>query len=138
MSVMEDQRDSVSPTLAVAKPEVALEAEHETASASLFACHAAEDGEAEHDAQLAEAGGAAEAVPAKEKAKLAARLKVVWTLVVLMHACRVRADRFVTTLCRNSRWCRARLSQSCKAHTTKECSCGTMNVGCGCEGLDSR
>ena len=57
VSVMEDQRDSVSPTLAVAKPEGALEAEHETASASLVACHAAEDGVAEHDAQLAEACG---------------------------------------------------------------------------------
>ena len=61
MSEMMDQRDSVSPTLAVAKPEVALEAEHETASASLVTCHAAEDGVAEHDAQLAEACGAAEA-----------------------------------------------------------------------------
>ena len=30
VSVMEDQRDSVSPTLAVVKPEGALEAEHET------------------------------------------------------------------------------------------------------------
>ena len=46
--VMGDQRGSVSPTLAVAEPEGALEAEREAASASLVVRHAAEDGDAEH------------------------------------------------------------------------------------------